>query len=369
MQGEKLILDTLFQMKMERYEQMEYGPEKIAFVEEAIREADEMKDDYARMSWRIQYINDQYYHGNMIKCIPVIDELCNIFQKNPKACERFNGDTLSEELVILAMEFGVEASWRIPQVSMQQLDFLLETYCKITKKYGIAYRNYLWQRVQQWKYADIEKAKQYLNEIKAGVPSYDWDCKACEDVMTAEIYLLAGKTKEADEIAVPYLKKQVYKVCEDTMPRLWSLYLQEALREGENERALNYAMRIYRRRKKGKGNGELGYLGQALRCISLNNTDCACSLFVKYMPWTIDMGDENALFQFYTGAYVLFRELSKEKSTVKMELPKQWELWREDNNYNTHELKESFYALALKIAQAFDVRNGSDYYKNDLMRF
>ena len=52
--------------------------------------------------------------------------------------------------------------------------------------------------------------------------------------------------------------------------------------------------------------------------------------------------------------------------TVKLELPKEFPLWKEDGSYSTRALAEHFYSQAEEIARRFDLRNGSGWYRTDL---
>ena len=51
---------------------------------------------------------------------------------------------------------------------------------------------------------------------------------------------------------------------------------------------------------------------------------------------------------------------------VKLELPKEFALWREDGCYKAGELAEWFHSQAEEIAGRFDARNGTKWFAEDL---
>lgn len=349
------------------FDEMKAGPQKLAYAECAIKEADACKDDKERFYWRIDYISELYFYGDMVKCIPAADELSRIFEEKLCAGDRYGYEEreVFADIYVLAIDMAIGAACSVPQISMQKLDELHAHYDKAIRKFGIPKRNYWWSRVLQWKYADIEKALEYLEKGNAEEPDYElWDCKACERTRTIELYLLAGRRKEADALAMPVLKHELNLVCKDTFPQLWSLYSKEELLHGNREAAFTYADKLYRKREKTQG--DLGYMGLVLRCFALVNTDRALTVFIRFLPWTFDMWDGRKLYEFYAGAWVLFCVLEGQSPTIKMNLPPKFELWQEDGVYETSRLKEWYYKKASELAAAFDRRNGSDYFMRDL---
>lgn len=107
-------------------------------------------------------------------------------------------------------------------------------------------------------------------------------------------------------------------------------------------------------------------MGAVLRYYAYVNTTKGLSIFEKRLEWTINMWNQKAKYYFYMGAYVLFREISKKQTDVRMELPVKSEVWREDGIYNTSVLADWFYTQASGIAESFDKRNSNDYYTKHL---
>lgn len=103
-------------------------------------------------------------------------------------------------------------------------------------------------------------------------------------------------------------------------------------------------------------------MGKVLQYFAYKNTTKGVKLFQKRLEWTNGIWDKKAKFSFYTGAWALFRELSKKSETVKMELPMEFAQWREDGVYETAVLADWFYKESEAIAKSFDKRNGTGFY-------
>ena len=78
------------------------------------------------------------------------------------------------------------------------------------------------------------------------------------------------------------------------------------------------------------------------------------------------MWDQLLVYDFAKGAWVTFRELGKRMGKVKLELPREFPLWRENGEYDVAGLAEYFHGQALEVAGRFDARNGTRWYKKDL---
>lgn len=121
------------------------GKPRIDMLKDAIVQADQAGDNYWRMYMRFDYIAEQYFHGDAVKCIPVVTELENVFKENPAAVERHKGDTLGKEAYIMAVILGVDTIACLPQVSLEQWDNMLDGLYSLVKQFGMAERSYYWQ--------------------------------------------------------------------------------------------------------------------------------------------------------------------------------------------------------------------------------
>ena len=345
---------------------LERGKPRIDMLKEAIAQADQAGDNYWRMYMRFDYISEQYFHGDAVKCIPVVTELEDVFKENPGAVERHKGDTLGKEAYIMAVILGIDSISCIPQVSSEEWDKLLDGLYSLVKQFGMAERSYYWQVFWRWLYVDLDKAEEYLNKAWNTKEDYRFDCEACEYSYAARLYLEMGQKKKADTYAEKIEEDLLDEQCDSASTNLLDFYLKDALYRGDIKTAGRYAKKLHR--KHNKDQGDLEYMGQVLQYYAYSNISNGLTLFKRRLIWTIGMWHQRANFHFYTGAWVLFRELSKEQDKTSMELPKEFEAWKEDGIYETAVLADLFYKKSSEIAERFDKRNGSSYYKDYLER-
>ena len=349
--GEKLINIIHMQQR---------GKTRIDMLKDAIAQADQAGDNYWRMYMRFDYISEQYFHGDAVKCIPVVTELENVFKENPAAVERHKGDTLGKEAYIMAVILGVDTIACLPQVTLEQWDNILDGLYSLVKLFGMAERSYYWQLFWRWMYIDWEKAEEYLQKAWNTKPDDRFDCESCEHAYATSLYLHMGQKEKADTYAEKVEKGILDDVCDDTFPNLWSSYLEYALFNSDIKSAVPYARKLYR--KCNNDQGDLKHMGKVLQYFAYKNTTKGVKLFQKRLEWTNGIWDKKAKFSFYTGAWALFRELSKKSETVKMELPMEFAQWREDGVYETAVLADWFYKESEAIAKSFDKRNGTGFY-------
>lgn len=349
---------------MRKIHTMEHGKPRTELLKKAITQADQAGDNYWRMYMRFDYISEQYFHGDAVKCIPVVTELENVFKENPAAVERYKGDTIGKEAYIMAVILGVDAISCIPQVSLEEWDKLLDGLFNLVKQFGMAERSYCWQVFWRWLYVDLGKAEEYFNKAWHTEPDYSFDCEACEHSYAARLYLEMGQKDKADTYAEKIEKDLLDEPCESASANLLDFYLKDALYRGNVEAAGQYARKLHR--KHNKDQGDLEYMGEVLQYYAYTNASNGLALFKRRLDWTIGMWNQRANFHFYTGAWALFRELSKKQDKAEMELPKESGIWRKDGVYETAVLADWFYKKSADIADKFDKRNGSSYYKDYL---
>lgn len=345
---------------------MEHGKPRTDMLKDAIVQADQAGDNYWRMYMRFDYISEQYFHGDAVKCIPVVTELENVFRENPAAVERHKGDTLGKEAYIMAVILGVDSISCIPQVSLEEWDKLLDGLYSLVKQFGMAERSYYWQVFWRWLYVDLDKAEEYFNKAWNAEPDYRFDCEACEHSYAARLYLEMGQKEKADTYAEKIEKNLLDESCDGASTNLLNFYLNDALYRGDVKAARQYARKLHR--KQNKDQGDLEYMGKVLQYYAYTNTSNGLALFKRRLDWTIGMWNQKSIFHFYTGALALFRELSKKQHKADMELPKEFEAFRQDGVYETAVLADWFYKKAEEIAERFDKRNGSSYYADYLGR-
>lgn len=339
------------------------GKERIEAYQEAIRLADAAQDDYWKLGFRWKYIAEVYLQDDPPKCIPMVAEFDSAYEDAPIEIQR--NDAIVQAY-LMATQMGVDVMQSLPQIPMSQYEEALEHYHRLTKRFGMGWRTYLWQMYNRWEYADPNRALEYMERVWQ-TPRDDsyGDCMACEYSRAVVLYVRLGRLEDARRYAKPLETYRIHP-CESSFQKMWAAYLEAALNSGDLEAAAPLAEKLY---KKGNRNRtDLCFLGPVLRCWGMTNSDRAVSLFSRRLEWALGMWDQKLVYDFLKGAWVCFRTLAQKREQVKMKLPNQFPLWREDGRYSTVELSDWAYRQVSEIARKFDRRNNSSWLTEDLSK-
>lgn len=333
--------------------------EKMEALNDAIRQADNAGEDRYRLIFRYDYCCEATFRDDPTKAIPVAAEFVSIYEENPDALPGEAG----VEAYLMIMQMGIDPIVRLPQIPMEQWESMMEKFYASVKKYNIGLKIYWKQMALFWRYVDREKTFEYFQKFwKIGRDGLS-DCRACDRSFAVEISLLMGDREAADEYAKP-LKAGRFQFCSDTPQLYLHAYLENALDRGNLEEAVYFANRLHWKSNRDKS--DLSYIGAIIRCWAYSDLDKAVERFASRLEWTIGMWDKKKIYDFYKGAWVCFKELSKRQETIGLDLPQDFAAYKEDGVYNCTSLAEWFHDEAEKIGKQFDRRNGSDYFERNL---
>lgn len=334
------------------------GAPRMAALLDAIRQADEAQDHRWRLFFRYDYACEATFRDDPPKAMPVAAEFQAIFEEHP--------DVLGpdgREMYLMIMQMGIDPIVGLPQIPLSQWEKLMDQFLGLTKRFNLAHRTYWWQMCQFMIYVDFDKAYQYFQKFwKTGRDAIS-DCRACERSNAVRLSLLAGDREAAEEYAAP-IKAGRISFCSDTPQKMWMAYLEDYYRHGDYKAAAPMAESLYRKGNQDRSN--LDYVGAVLQCWAHTDLDRAVALCESRLVWSLGMWDQRLCYLFDKGAWLTFRSLAEQMETVKLELPKEFPLWREDGRYDTRALADWFYGQASEIGQRFDRRNGSSWYREDL---
>ena len=338
------------------------GMPRLTALSEAIRQADEAEDHYWRLLLRYDYACQATFHDDPPKAMPVAAEFAAIFADHSDVLFERSSDGAAE-MYLMITQMGLDPIVSLPQIPKAQWEALMDQFYGLVKEYHTGLRTYWWQMCQFWQYIDRDQAFVYFQKFwRTGRDGLS-DCRACERSNAVRMCLLVGDREAADTYAKPMEAGHI-RFCNDTPQRYWLAYLEDALDRRELDRAAVLASKLYR--KADRDRNDLSYTGALIRCWAYTEPARAQALIQKRFGWTIGLWDQKKCYDFYKGAWVFFRAQAKENDTISLAMPDTFPLYREDGGYATQDLAQWFYEHAQAIAQAFDRRNGSDYFAKDL---
>lgn len=338
------------------------GKSRMDAYLEAIRQADDEKDNCWRMLFRYSYCAEATFRDDPPKAIPMAAEFCALFDECFEALSECSQDG-ALEIHLMTMQMGIDPIVFLPQVSMEQWETMMEEFYHRVRQYGIGLRTYWWQMARFWRYVDREKAYEYFQRFwKTGRDNIS-DCRACERSYAVQMELMMGNRAAADGYARP-LEQGRIRFCSDTPQLHWLAYLEDALDHGNLTTAARRANALYR--KGNRDRSDLSYIGAILRCWADTDLERAMDLFARRLEWSIGLWDQKKVYDFDKGACVCFQRLARKQKTVQLELPDTFPLRREDGEYAADELADWFQTQAAEIGRRFDQRNGSRFFAQDL---
>lgn len=335
------------------------GAPRMDALKNAIGLADEAGDAYYGLFWRYDYACEATFRDDATKAMPVAAEFAQMFEEYPNALPKDGG----AEAYLMITQMGIDPVAYLPQIPIEQWEQMMEQFHALVKRFHIGMRTYWWQMARFWTYIDKKKAFEYFEKFwKTGRDGLS-DCRACERSNAVRMCLLIGDRAAADEYAKP-LKAGKFQFCSDT-PHLYLLaYLEDALDRGDLDEARPLANQLSRKGNRDKS--DLSYVGAVLRCFAYSDLDRAIERLTSRLEWTFGMWDKKKVYDFYKGAWVCFRELSKRQDTISLDLPKEFAMYQADGTYDCAALEQWFHDQAEDIAGQFDKRNGSDFFARDM---
>ena len=107
-----------------------------------------------------------------------------------------------------------------------------------------------------------------------------------------------------------------------------------------------------------------------VRCYAFTDPDKALNVFLKFFPRVLESREPSEIANFAIGACHLWKQAAWKtgKDTMLMNLPRQFELYREDGTYDLNELYQYFLKQAERVGYLLDESNMSDEYTNKISK-
>lgn len=325
---------------------------------EGMKKADEAEDWEHSLMFRYSYACDATFHDDPPKVIPIASEFAEIYEAHPDIL----GD-VGPEAYLMIVQMAIDPMVDLPQIPMEQWEKMMEQFQSLVKRFHLGHRIY-W--VQQWRfmfYVDRKKALEYFEKFwKTGRDTLS-DCRACERCYGVQMYLGIGDYQKAEEHAKP-IKSRHLRFCSDTPHKMYLAYIEEAMNRGDLKTALPYARQL--KAIGHRDRGDLCYMGAVLRCFAYEEKEQAMQLLEQGFSYTVGMWNKKMINDFYKGAWTVFHELAKTQKTVALKLPKELPVYRQDQTYELKVLEDWLWEELCVLAEAFDARNSSKYFSEDL---
>lgn len=337
-----------------------HGKEQIDAYAELIQQADLIQAHGLQMSLRRAYASELMGYGDAGKAFPTVVEYLTLREKEAQTVEAI-GDT---ELIFMA-DFGLELLNYLPQITLQQAEAMMKQFEQMLRFQGWGMRLYYQRAFRFYGNINTLKALEQFQLFKSTRRDFFSDCKACEQADMVRLFFQMGDLARAAELAGP-IWDGVLK-CHEVPRIVWLLYLQQALDLGDRVRAASLAESLYTASAP-EDPSDWGYLGAVLRCWAFTAPERGADLLRRCLSHGVQLWDRDKWFSFTVGAWTFCRKKAEETDKLRLALPRDFPLWREEGIYPPVELGDWFYRQAADTAARFDDRNGTDCYARTLER-
>lgn len=352
-------MEASFKKLKTQYENLKNGKPKMTAIKIAIDAAEREKDYDWQLTFIEDFISESIFYEDSFEAFVIFPEYISIFDKNEQNLEFYTDyDMLWVYKMILS---NVEDFY---QISCEKIEQYFEDFKLRCLKYGYSLRAYEYKYRNYIQTIDIDKYKKinnnYLNYKRDRIS----DCEACELVSEIGFELFYGsfeKAIEKSKIIFEGIKK-----CESSIPWLYYKFLHYYIDKKDIKNSKKYEKLLYKEIKNNLS--WLNSIGLILKLCALENINRGIRLFQKYLNWYIEYKNPSVKFDFEIGAYKLFKSIKEKrtKETIKLLLPKNFIIYKEDGIYNIDDIINHFESNLLDTAGKFDKRNGNTYYFDEI---
>jgi len=380
----------------DQYETLPHGPERVNAIRSAIAQADAEGNHRWKLYYRDELVGELVFYGDPVKGLPVCAEYADLFEKQPM--DRYKNNYLwVMSSALLCWDY-------LPQLTLDERKKMMEHYLKGVHRYRGSLREYhsleFWQCLYKGKpeLARIHHKRYMQDKPRAnGKEVADSICLACWYHNCGENYLALGDWDMGLKWLQPIIDGRIR--CKQEPIRVYNSLVAYALEMGRREDADHFAALLAPRVDWYKEGMPLEH-SLMIRYLALNNPRQGLRRLEQVLPKAFRWWSKDVQQGFYYSSWVLCAALARRPdwltvdmttplvsarsddsasasvparpddpastavsaspaiSTVSLELPREFPLYRADGQYPLDELAQWFRNEMLAIAQAFDTRNG-----------
>lgn len=346
--------------KLAESKELDYGPERIAIAEEAVRLADAGGFELASFDARLELVQAAVLGGYPEKGFVAFAWCATKSKEEP---ERFKESKSLAGIFLLGVDVLWTYKWMTlqvpwyPQVTLAQMD---ETLCDMEERYrahNLSLRPVHMARVRcvMETGGDRDEAHEHFRKWQYAPRDLYADCEACELSFQSWYFAERGDPERAIQEAHRLLsgEKSCAEVPHNTYARLIDCALElDRPDDAATWHELGYPMVQSNRDFVWNMSRHIAYL------VRIGNLDKAKTLAERHLDWAVDNRVLDRRMWFYASLRDLFGALS---GTVKARLSPKLSAYSETGEYSAADLHDYFDRETRAMSARFDERNGNDY--------
>ena len=352
---EKAVYDKIADQK-----ELEYGAERIAIGEEAVRMADAGGFEQAAFEARLQLVQSAVLGGYPEKGFVAFAWCASKSKEEP---ERFRESRSLGGIFLLGVDVLWTYKWMTlqvpwyPQITRAQMDETLGDMESRYRAHNLSLRPVHMARVRCLieTGGDPDEAKEQFRKWQFATRDLYADCEACEVSFQSWYFAERGDPERAIQEAHRLLSGE--KSCAEVPHNTYARLLECALELGRTEDAakwhdVGYPMIQSNRDFVWNVSRHIAYL------VRVGNLEKAQTLAERHLDWAVDNRVIDRRMWYFAALRDLFAALS---GMVAVRLSPKLAVYSEDGEYSAEELRDFFDRETHAMASRFDQRNGNDY--------
>ncbi len=359
---ERLIYD-----KLEEQKKLEYGAERIAVAEEAVRLADAGGFEVAAFDARLELVQSAVLGGYPEKGFIAFGWCAAKSKADP---ERFKESKSLAGIFLLGVDVLWTYKWMTlqvpwyPQITQAQMEETLRDMEARYIAHNISLRPLHMARVRciLETGGDPDEAKDFFRKWQFAPRDLYADCEACEISFQSYYYAERGDPERAIQEAAPLISGE--KSCAEVPHNTYARLLDCALELDRKEDAarwheIGYPMVQSNRDFVWNVSRHIAYL------VKIGNLDKAQTLAERHLDWAV----ANRVIDRRMWYFASLRELfAAHDGPVQAKLSPKLSIYVESGSYDAAALTKFFADETAAMAKRFDERNGNTYVSDRIGR-
>lgn len=342
-----------FEELLERAYELDNSPEKVAVLEQAVREADALQDVDCGMEARMMLVEASTFCGYQEKALVAFSWCLGQVDKDP---ERYD-----EGELLWSYKWVLDNCHAFPQISRGQLERMLDDFQLRLERQAGSPRAALYMRWSCLMHlGDLDEAEQTCGNWQRAPRDQFADCPACEQDKRVQLLIYRRQDEAALAAAQPILSGRMS--CGE-IPHITLAYVLEPLaRLGRADEAEAAHAKGYRLVSKNR-EFVVETARHLLYLTSRNELAKGLKLLERHLPWGVETACLDRRFHMYMACGLLLERLAAEKDKPrKLRLPRELPCHRDDDTYQPAELAAWFLAEADALGNRFNQRNGNQFF-------
>lgn len=331
------------------------GEERLKYLKKCIDEADKEKDHESALDLRYRYIKESVFNEDNFKSLIMFPDYMALFDAHP--------DKHDHHTFMTVFKWVIEDITDFYQISVEKAEEYFEEFRKRCLRYGFSLRTYYMKKAFFYSKVAPDKVNELIKPFRESERDELSDCLACEASFDIRMELEFGSEEKAIAMLRDMIRRNIS--CAKVPEVTYGECVEHFTRTGNLKEAEHYAELLMPMIK--TNDNFLMEMSQIMLLRTFTAPNEAYSIFCRYTELFCKTKNPAMKFWFAHASARFFECIDvPEQPTIKMKLPRIFELYSESGEYNIAEMKAYFRGIAEDIAAKFDKRSGHSYYSDIL---